>query len=196
VSEPVFFRSQGEFRKWLERHHAHTREVTLGFYKKASGKGGLTPDQALDEALCFGWIDGVRHSLNDEAFTNRYSPRTKRSYWSAVNIGKFESLKAAGRVHPAGQAAFDARDPQRDRFYSNENRDAVLPAEYQRRIRANEAAWEFWERQPPGYKRVATHWVMSAKQETTRERRLATLMDDSANGRRIALATPGRSRTR
>jgi uncharacterized protein YdeI (YjbR/CyaY-like superfamily) len=187
MSGPRFFASQDDFRAWLQEHHATERELTVGFYKKASGKGGLTPDQALDEALCFGWIDGVRHSLDGDAFTNRYTPRTKRSYWSAVNIRKFEALKAEGRVHPTGQAAFDARDPERDREYSSENRAATLPEHYLARLRGNPAAWEFWERQPPGYQRVATHWVTSAKQEATRERRLATLIDDCAAGRRISL---------
>jgi uncharacterized protein YdeI (YjbR/CyaY-like superfamily) len=194
VSEPVFFKSQAEFRAWLRKHHADTRELTLGFYKKASGKGGITPDQALDEALCFGWIDGVRHSLNDEAFTNRYSPRTKRSYWSEVNIAKFEKLAAAGRVHPAGRAAFEARDPARTAEYSSEARNAGLSAEFEREFREHAKAWDFWSAQPPGYRKTAAFWVMSAKQEATRKRRLATLIDDSSHGRRIELLRPARSR--
>ncbi len=193
MTGPVFFDSQEAFRAWLEKNHASASELTVGFYKKASDKGGLTPDQALDEALCFGWIDGVRHSLNDDAFTNRYSPRTRNSNWSPVNIRKFEALKAARRVHPAGQAVFDARDPERDLEYSA-SWTVALPVEYEARLRANAAAWEFWEVQPPGYRRLATRWVTSAKQDATRRRRLATLIDDSAHARRLDFLRPGRSR--
>jgi uncharacterized protein YdeI (YjbR/CyaY-like superfamily) len=193
MAEPVFFASQAAWRAWLEKHHADEREVTLGFWKKASGKGGITPDQALDEALCFGWIDGVRHSLNDEAFTNRYTPRTKRSYWSRVNMAKYEKLQAAGRVHPAGRAAFEARDPARDAEYSSEAREGGLSEEFEAELRANAAAWAFWSKQPPGYRKTAAFWVMSAKREDTRRRRLATLIEDSASGRRIELLRPGRA---
>jgi uncharacterized protein YdeI (YjbR/CyaY-like superfamily) len=187
MSDPLFFPSQAHWRAWLEKHHADTREVTLGFHKKASAKGGITPDQALDEALCFGWIDGVRHSLSDETFTNRYSPRTKRSYWSEINIAKYEKLAAAGRVYPAGQAAFEARDPARQAEYSSETRDRGLSREFEQEFRGHPDAWDFWSAQPPGYRKTAAFWVMSAKQEATRQRRLATLIDDSANRRRISL---------
>lgn len=189
MSEPLFFPSQAHWRAWLEKHHADTREVTLGFHKKASGKGGITPDQALDEALCFGWIDGVRHRLNGEAFTNRYTPRVKRSHWSRVNIAKYRELEAAGRVHAAGRAVFEARDPSRDG-----ERELGLSDEFEREIKRHEPAWEFWSKQPPWYRRIASFWVMSAKQEVTRKRRLATLIDDSAQGQRIGLVRPGSAR--
>ena len=189
MAEPIFFKSQTDFRAWLERHHADTKELTVGFYKKASGKGGITPNEALEEALCFGWIDGVRHSLSDEAFTNRYTPRVKRSHWSRVNIAKYRELEAAERVHAAGRAVFEARDPSRDG-----EREPGLSDEFERELRRHEQAWEFWSKQPPWYRRIASVWVMSAKQEATRKRRLATLIDDSAHGRRISLVSPGPSR--
>lgn len=187
MSEPVFFESQEAFRAWLEAHHADTPALSVGFYKKASGKGGLTSPQALEEALCFGWIDGVRHSLNADAYTNRYTPRRKGSYWSRVNIAHYERLAAAGRVHRAGKAAFEARDPVRDGEYSNEARKQGLSEEFEQQLRSHAVAWDYWSAQPPGYRKTAAFWVMSAKQEATRKRRLATLIDDSANGRRIGL---------
>src|SRR5688572_10745371 len=190
MSEPLFFPSQAHWRAWLEKHHADTREVTLGFHKKASGKGGLTPDEALDEALCFGWIDGVRHSIDGGSFKNRYTPRTKRSYWSQVNIAKYRKLEEAGLVRPAGRTAFEARDPAQDTRYSSEAREAGLSDEFERELRANDAAWAFWSAQPPGYRKSASFWVMSAKQEATRRRRLATLIEDSAGARRISLLRP------
>jgi uncharacterized protein YdeI (YjbR/CyaY-like superfamily) len=192
VTEPVFFASREDFRAWLDKHHADTREVVLGFYKKASGRGGITPDEALDEALCFGWIDGVRRSASNEAFTNRYTPRTKRSYWSEINIAKYEKLLAAGRVHPAGRGAFEARDPARQGEYSSEARDRGLSDGLEREFRSHVEAWEFWSAQPPGYRKTASFWVMSAKQEATRRRRLAALIEESAQGRRIGLLAPPR----
>lgn len=193
MTEPTFFASAADFRRWLEEHHADTSELIVGFYKKSSGRGGITPDEALDEALCFGWIDGVRHSAGDEAFTNRYSPRTKRSYWSAINVAKYQKLDAAGLVHPAGRAAFDARDASRQTEYSSEARDRGLSEGFEAELRSNSGAWGFWSAQPPGYRRTAAFWVMSAKQEETRRRRLATLIEDSTNGRRIGLLARARS---
>ncbi|MGH2609863.1 MAG: YdeI/OmpD-associated family protein, partial [Tepidiformaceae bacterium] len=143
--------------------------------------------QALDEALCFGWIDGVRRKLDTDSFTNRYTPRTKRSYWSEINIAKYEALAAAGRVHPAGGAAFEARDLSRQGEYSSEARGRGLDPELERDFQTHPDAWAFFRSQPPGYRKTAAFWVMSAKQEATRKRRLATLIEDSANGRRIGL---------
>ncbi|MEX0782301.1 MAG: YdeI/OmpD-associated family protein [Dehalococcoidia bacterium] len=193
MNEPTFFDSQDAFRTWLMQHHSDVPELIVGFHKKASGRGGLTPPQALEEALCFGWIDGVRRSLGPDAYSNRYTPRTKKSYWSEVNISKYEGLAAAGRVHPAGRAAFEARDPARQAEYSSEAREAGLSDEFERELRAHHDAWKFWSSQPPGYRKTAAFWVMSAKQEPTRKKRLATLIDDSVNGRRIGLLRPGRA---
>jgi uncharacterized protein YdeI (YjbR/CyaY-like superfamily) len=196
--EPLFFATSDEFRAWLEQHHASEREVFVGFHKKGSGKPSMTWVEAVREALCFGWIDGVRRSLDDERYVNRFTPRRPGSNWSAINVRHVEELIAEGRMTPAGLAAFEARSAKRTGVYSYEQRhEAKLDAAQERRFRSNPAAWEFFQSQPPGYRQTAIYWVMSAKREETRERRLATLIDDSAHGRRIAqLAPPERRRPR
>jgi uncharacterized protein YdeI (YjbR/CyaY-like superfamily) len=182
---PTFFKTASEFRRWLEKHHASATELWMGFYRKASGKAAITYHEALDEALCFGWIDGVRRRLDDEAYVQRFTPRTARSYWSAVNIRRVEGLIAAGRMHPAGLAAFERRDAAKAERYSFERKNAAFDAALEKKFRANRKAWAFFESQPPGYRRVATHWVASAKKEETRQRRLETLIKESAAGRRL-----------
>ena len=182
---PVFFASGDEWRAWLAEYHVAT-ELLLGFHKKASGKGGITYAEALDEALAFGWIDGVRKSLGAESYTIRFSPRRAGSVWSAVNIQRVEELTALGRMAPPGLAAFAVRDEAKSRQYSYEQRARGLDPAYEAQVEANAAAWAFWQAQPPGYRRNASWWVMSAKREETRQRRLATLIEDSAAGRRIA----------
>lgn len=184
---PTFFKTPGHLRRWLEKNHASVSELWVGFYRKASGKGGITYEQALEEALCFGWIDGVRRRLDDEAYVQRFTPRTAKSYWSAVNIKRVEGLKASGRMHAAGLAAFERRDEAKTEKYSFERQNPKLDASLEKRFRANRKAWTFFESQPPGYRRLAVHWVTSAKKEDTRQRRLATLIQDSAAGRRIGL---------
>jgi uncharacterized protein YdeI (YjbR/CyaY-like superfamily) len=147
--------------------------------------------EAVREALCFGWIDGIRRSLDDESYTNRFTPRRPRSNWSAVNIRHVEELIAEGRMTPAGLAAYEAREPERSGVYSYERRhEARLDEAQEAQFRANRAAWEFFGAQPPGYRQMAFYWVLSAKREETRERRLATLIEDSAAGRRLAQLTP------
>ena len=187
--EPKFFKTQAAFRAWLEKNHDRKTELLIGFYKAASGKGGLTYQQALDEALCFGWIDGVRRSIGDEAWEQRWSPRKARSPWSRINIKRAGELRDAGLMHPAGLKAFEGRDRSKDSSYSYENALRKLSPAHEKRLKANKKAWAFWGSQPPGYKRAASWWVMSAKREETRERRLATLIADSAAGRRIGLLT-------
>jgi uncharacterized protein YdeI (YjbR/CyaY-like superfamily) len=182
---PTFFKTPRHFRRWLEKNHASATELWIGFYRKASGRGGLTYEQALEEALCFGWIDGVRRRQDDEAYVQRFTPRTAKSYWSAVNIKRAETLKGAGRMHEAGLAAFERRDTARTKAYSFERETAKLDRAQQRQFRANDRAWTFFESQPPGYRRLATHYVTSAKKEETRQRRLETLIRDSAAGRRL-----------
>ena len=192
--DPVFFDSPEAFRNWLAEHHATETEVLVGFHKKATGRAVLTWSDAVDQALCFGWIDGVRRSAGPDAYSIRFTPRKARSIWSAVNIAKMERLLAAGRVAPAGRAAFEARTEDRSRVYSFEQREEpALPAEYEQLLRADAAAWQFFSAQPPYYRRTATFWVISAKKEDTRRRRLATLIEDSAAGRRIGpLSRPSR----
>jgi uncharacterized protein YdeI (YjbR/CyaY-like superfamily) len=190
--EPVFFASPGELREWLERHHGDRDELWVGLYKKASGKPSVTWPEVVDEALCFGWIDGVRRSLGPDSYANRLTPRRKGSNWSAINVKRVRELIAEGRMTPAGLVAFEARGDDRTAVYSYEQRrSAALDAEQERRFRADAAAWEWFQGRPPSYRRAALHWVTSAKRPETRERRLATLIEDSAAGRPVKpLARP------
>ena len=185
---PRFFRTAADFRRWLEKNHAQ-RELWIGFYKKSSGKGGITYREALDEALCFGWIDGVRKRLDEDAFVQRFTPRQANSYWSAVNIRRAEELVRAGRMHEAGLAAFGRRDASAAARYSFERRHAALDHAAERQFRAAAEAWSFFQSQPPSYRRVATHYVTSAKRRETRQRRLEVLMRESAACKRIGLTT-------
>jgi uncharacterized protein YdeI (YjbR/CyaY-like superfamily) len=184
--KPRFFRSQKEFRTWLERNHASKTEVWMGMHKKASGKKGVTYQEALDEALCFGWIDGKVRTIDEAAYMQRWSPRTARSPWSKINIKRFRELKKAGVVAPAGLAAFERRD-RKPAGYSYEEAERGFTGPFLKQFRGNKEAWEFFQAQPPGYRKMATFWVMSAKRDETRERRLSKLIEDSANERRLAL---------
>jgi uncharacterized protein YdeI (YjbR/CyaY-like superfamily) len=183
---PIFFDTPDAFRAWLERHHADRTQVIVGFHRKASGMPSVTWSEAVDEALCFGWIDGVRRGHGDTSYTIRFTPRTARSTWSAVNVAKVEALIAAGRMTPAGLAAFERRDPARTAIYSHEQRAApTLEPAMECRFRANRGAWEWFQDQAPSYRRQATWWVVGAKKPETRERRLDQLILDSAAGRRV-----------
>jgi uncharacterized protein YdeI (YjbR/CyaY-like superfamily) len=186
VSEgPIFFESPADWRAWLQEHHESRTEVFVGLYKAKSRPGSMTWSQAVDEALCFGWIDGIRRGVDADRTSLRFTPRKARSTWSAVNIEKAQRLKAAGLMAPAGERAFEARTEDNSRIYSFEQENVELPAEAERRLRAKRKAWEFWESRPPGYRKIATWWLISAKREETRERRLATLVEDCAAGRLI-----------
>jgi uncharacterized protein YdeI (YjbR/CyaY-like superfamily) len=188
--DPQFFARPEDFRAWLQANHDSAGELWVGFHKVGTGRPSITWPQSVDEALCFGWIDGVRKRLDDDSYVIRFTPRRKGSIWSAVNIKRMGELIAEGRVHPAGLAAFEKRRDDRSAIYSYEQRTtAELPDEYQRRFQENAAAWEFFQSRPPGYRRTATWWVISAKKEETREKRLATLIADSAAGRTIAQLT-------
>jgi uncharacterized protein YdeI (YjbR/CyaY-like superfamily) len=191
---PTFFRSSAEFRAWLEKNHSYETELLVGFYRKESGKAGITYPEALDEALCLGWIDGVRKRLDDASYTVRFTPRKPGSIWSAVNTRRVAELIKAGRMHAAGQKEFEQRDRRRTKLYSYERETAKLEGEYEPRFRANQKAWEFYQAQPQGYRRVSAFWVMSAKREETRMRRLQQLIESSAKGRRIDMLTPGRKK--
>jgi uncharacterized protein YdeI (YjbR/CyaY-like superfamily) len=195
-TKPTFFATPAKFRAWLEKHHDTAPELVVGFYKKGSGKPSVTWPEAVDQALCFGWIDGVRRSLDDERYTNRFTPRTPRSNWSARNIERANELIDLGLMHPAGLEAFEARTDERSGVYSYEQRHSVeLDEAYERRFRRNEKAWQFFTSASPSYRTTAVFWVMSAKKEETRERRLTRLIDDSAHGRTVPpLTSPARNR--
>lgn len=188
----MVFPTPADLRAWLEVHHATEAEAWIGYYRKGVPKQSVTYLQAVDEALCFGWIDGIGYRISDEVYANRITPRRRRSTWSLANVRRVGELLAAGRMAPAGVAAFEARIVDVSGIYSYENRPADLPAAQLARLRANGAAWRFWAAQTPGYRRSATWWVISAKQEATRERRLATLIEDSAAGRLVKPFTYGR----
>jgi uncharacterized protein YdeI (YjbR/CyaY-like superfamily) len=173
-----------EFRAWLEANHESATELEVVFYKRASGKPSMTWSESVDQALCFGWIDGVRRGRDDESYTIRFTPRRPGSNWSKINVEKVAKLTEAGLMRPAGIAAFERRRDDRTGVYSFEN-EAELPAEYEARLRANRAAASYFDSRPPWYRRTAIHLVMSAKREETRERRLEQLIEDSAAGRDI-----------
>jgi uncharacterized protein YdeI (YjbR/CyaY-like superfamily) len=187
AAKPIYFRTAEAFRGWLVKQHATAREVVVGFYKKDSGRCGLTYPEALDEALCFGWIDGVKRSDGPEGYTQRFSPRRAKSTWSLINVRHVERLTAAGRMQAAGLAAFAARSARKTGIYSFENRPRDLPPDLAKIFQVQATAWAFWERQPPGYRRTATWYVVSAKQQATRERRLARLIADSAAQKRLGI---------
>jgi uncharacterized protein YdeI (YjbR/CyaY-like superfamily) len=195
--EPVFFATPAAFRAWLEANHATESEITVGFHRVGSGRPSLTWPEAVDEALCFGWIDGVRHRLDETSYTNRFTPRRRGSNWSAVNVAKAEALIASGRMRPAGLKAFQARTDARSAVYSYEQRhEAKLEPALEKRFRSKKRAWTWFREQPPGYRATAIYWVASAKKPETRERRLSTLIEDCAAGRRIAaLTSPSRRRS-
>ncbi|HEY4930419.1 MAG TPA: YdeI/OmpD-associated family protein [Terriglobales bacterium] len=189
MTEPTFFRTASTFRKWLEENHDRTPELLIGFHRVDSGKGGITYREALDEALCFGWIDGVRKRFDADSYTIRFTPRKPSSIWSVVNTTRIDKLINMGRVHPAGLKVFQQRDEKRSKLYSYEVGNCKFAPEHEEQFRADPTAWEFYQAQAPWYRRVSCYWVMSAKREETRLRRLATLIDDSANARRIKQLT-------
>lgn len=182
MTKPKFFKSPTEFRKWLDKNHAGEKELLVGFHKKASSKPSITYPEALDEALCFGWIDGVRRSLGEVSYTIRFTPRKPKSIWSNVNVRHVERLKKLGRMAPPGLAAYALRTPERTGVYAFENSPHQLAAAYEKKFRANKKAWQFFEQQPPSIKRTCIFWVMNAKQEETRVRRLDNLIESSAKG--------------
>lgn len=190
TTTPRFFRTPAEWKRWLARHHASASELHVGLYKQRAAHKGLVYEQVLQEALCWGWIDGVTRSMDEERWVIRFTPRRKNSYWSARNVARAERLIAEGRMAPAGRAAFDARDGGGREGYSFEGRTPGLTPAERRQITANAAARAFWENSPPFYRKIATHWVTSAKRPETRARRLRTLVEDAAHGLRIKLVRP------
>lgn len=183
--KPKFFPTQEDFRRWLEENHEKETEIVVGFYNIKSGKQTFTWSEAVDQALCFGWIDGVRRKVDDESYSNRFTPRRANSNWSAVNIKKVEELTAKGLMKPAGIAAFEKREDKRSAVYAYENEQKHFSGEFEKRFKANEKAWNFFEKQANWYKKQMTNWVLTAKQVATRVRRLEKLIAESANEKRL-----------
>jgi uncharacterized protein YdeI (YjbR/CyaY-like superfamily) len=186
---PHFFATPADFRKWLAKNHSSASELLVGFYKKDSGKPSINWPESVDQALCFGWIDGVRRRIDDVSYSIRFTPRKKTSTWSAINIARVAELTKLGLMQPAGLDAFEHRREEKSAIYAYENAVRTFDAAHEKTFRKNKKAWEFFNAQPPGYRRQMTYWVTSAKKEETRARRLATLIDESAHGRRIDAMT-------
>ena len=191
--KPTTFERPEDFRAWLRQHHDSAAELWVGYHKKATGKPSMTWAESVDEALCYGWIDGVRKSLGEDRYMIRFTPRRRGSVWSAVNIARVAELTRQRRMRAPGLRAFEARLEDRSGIYSYEQRyRAVFPPDIEKRFRAKKKAWAGFEAMPPSYRQAVIRWVMTAKKEETRERRLRRLIEDSAAGRRIPpFTSPG-----
>jgi uncharacterized protein YdeI (YjbR/CyaY-like superfamily) len=186
LTEILFFANPEDFRKWLEAHHGNTSERWVGFYKKDSGRPSITWPESVDEALCVGWIDGLRKTIDAESYKIRFTPRKKTSNWSAVNIERAKELTKLGRMLPAGLKAFELRREEKSGIYAYENRkSAVLGKADEKQFLARPKAWDFFQRQPAGYRKLATWWVISAKRAETKKKRLERLISESEAGRRV-----------
>jgi uncharacterized protein YdeI (YjbR/CyaY-like superfamily) len=186
VADPVFFDSPAQWRAWLEAHHQTETECLVGFIKVTTGEATMTWSESVDQALCFGWIDGVRRGIDDRSYSIRFTPRKPTGNWSNVNVAKMAALEAAGLMTPAGRAAFANRSEAKTGIYSFERETGAFSPEQEKAFTANQKAWAFWETQASWYRRTATHWVISAKRQETRDRRFAQLLEVSAQGRRLA----------
>lgn len=182
---PTFFATAALFRKWLQKNHTSETALLVGFYKVDSGKPSITWSQSVDQALCFGWIDGVRKSIDKESYTIRFTPRKPSSIWSAINIKKIETLTAAGLMTAAGEKAFSARTESRSKIYSHENEPVNFTPAFEKIFKKNKTAWTFFQQQAPSYKKVMTFWILNAKQEKTRISRLEKTIKESAAGKRV-----------
>jgi uncharacterized protein YdeI (YjbR/CyaY-like superfamily) len=192
--KPRFFSSPAQFRQWLEKNHDSAAELLVGFHKKDSGKKSVTYPQALDEALCFGWIDGVRRSLDETSYTIRFTPRKPRSIWSNVNVRHVERLTKEGRMAEPGRKAYALRDPKRTGIYAFENEVREFSPEFEKKFRANKPAWQFFQSEPPSIRRTCIFWVMSAKKEETRVRRLEQLIARGEQGIRSGVMETRKSK--
>jgi len=182
--EPSYFSTEAAFRRWLEKNHLSATELLVGFWKKGTDKPSIDWPQARDQALCFGWIDGVRKSLGEDAYTVRFTPRRRGSIWSKVNVERFAALKAAGQMTEAGERAYE-ENKAKSGLYAYERELAALDAGQEAQFRKNKAAWADWEKRPPGYCKTVLHWVTSAKKPETRAKRLAILIESCAKGEKI-----------
>jgi uncharacterized protein YdeI (YjbR/CyaY-like superfamily) len=181
----IFFKTQDDFRKWLESHHEKETELIVGFYKVDSGKPSMSWSQSVDQALCFGWIDGVRKSIDKESYSIRFTPRRNTSNWSAINIKKIEDLTKAGLMKPAGLKAFSLRKENKSEIYSYENDTTFLDSNYEIQFRENKKAWDFFMKQAPSYRKAIMRWIMSAMQEKTRQSRLEKTIKESEQQKRV-----------
>jgi uncharacterized protein YdeI (YjbR/CyaY-like superfamily) len=189
--KPTYFARAADFRAWLADNHDKAPELLVGLHKKGAGRATMTYSEAVDEALCFGWIDGVRRTVDEERWTIRFTPRKPKSIWSQINLRRIEVLMERGHVMPPGKKAYETRDPAKQNLYSFEQKTVRdFTPEEEKRFRANAKAWAYFEAQPPGYRRVARFWVVSAKKEETQASRLDRLIADSANGKRLDNLTP------
>ena len=179
---PTFFAKQSDFRKWLQKNHTKETELLVGFYKVGSGKSSMTWSQSVDEALCFGWIDGVRKSINKDSYQIRFTQRKSTSIWSAINIKKIEELTKQGLMQPAGLMSFEKRTESKSKIYSYEKDEVELTLNFKKQFKENKKAWDYFQSLAPSYRKVSAHWVMSAKQEMTQIKRLNLLISDSAAG--------------
>jgi uncharacterized protein YdeI (YjbR/CyaY-like superfamily) len=186
----VFFTTTADLRAWFEANHESATELWVGYHRKRTGRPSVSWQDVVDQELCFGWIDSVRYSLGDDMSAQRITPRRKSSVWSAINIRRFREMERLGLVHPSGRAAFDRRDDARSRIYSYENQSRGFDAATESEFRKHASAWKFFEAQPPSYRRTAGHWVMSAKRDETRRRRLERLIASSRAGERLAPFVP------
>ncbi|HEX8268606.1 MAG TPA: YdeI/OmpD-associated family protein [Flavobacterium sp.] len=183
--EPQFFETQYDFRKWLEENHTSEKELLVGYYKVGSGRPSMTWPESVDQALCFGWIDGIRRSVDEQSYSIRFTPRKPSSIWSSVNIRKIEELTKAGLMQPAGIAAYEKKTEKNSSIYAYESEGKSLSVEFEKRFQQNQIAWEFFNKQAPSYRKRMVHWVVSAKQEATRESRLQKLISESEAGKRV-----------
>jgi uncharacterized protein YdeI (YjbR/CyaY-like superfamily) len=183
--KPTFFATQFEFRKWLEKHHKKETELLVGFYKVDSGKPSMTWSQSVDQALCFGWIDGIRKSIDKESYSIRFTPRKRTSIWSAINIKKIEVLTKAGLMTPEGLKAFSFRKEHKSKIYSHEKEPVKLSPNYEKQFKQNKLAWDYFMKQAPSYKKVMFHWIMNTKHEKTRQSRLEKTIKESEQQRRV-----------
>ena len=183
--KPTFFRTPDEFRKWLAKHHDTTSQLQVGYYKKDTGKPSITWPESVDEALCFGWIDGIRKSIDDSRYTIRFTPRRSGSVWSSVNIGRVQELIKQGRMQPAGLAAYEVRRENKSGIYSYEQRSAELVEPYNRLLKKYKAAWSFFQQQSTTYRKAVSWWIVSAKKEETRLKRLERLAAFSSKGQKL-----------
>lgn len=187
---PVFFETIDAWRAWLEANHARATELSVGFWKRGTGKPSLTWPESVDGALAFGWIDGVRHSIDAESYRIRFTPRKPGSNWSQVNVRRVKELEALGLMHPAGLAAFAGRDEAAVAYSYEQRKAPTLDPAFAARFKKHEKAFSWFSARPPGYQRTATHWVMSAKQQATRERRFEVLVQRSAEQKNIPMLVP------
>lgn len=183
--KPIFFKNQSELRKWFEKNHLSEQELILGYYKKGTGKESVSWSESVDQALCFGWIDSVRKSIDAESYQIRFTPRKPNSIWSNVNINKIKELTDKGLLHPIGIEAFNKRKEHKSGIYAFENEEKQLDDAFEKQFKANKKAWEFFNLQPAGYKKLALHYVMTAKLEATRNKRFKDLIADSEAGLRL-----------